>query len=117
MDLKKMFIDGCWTEGSEGKSEPTSIPPTAGAGLYDGGNQRGCAPGRGCCRRSFYETRGWRDLDSQSRSDKLLEIADAIEAEKEEFAVWTAWITESPCGRRNVMWTMPFTASAITREF
>ena len=87
MDLKKMFIDGCWTEGSEGKSEPTINPANGQVLAYmTVGTKEDVHRAVAAARRSFYETRGWRDLDSQSRSDKLLEIADAIEAEKEEFA-------------------------------
>ena len=35
---------------------------------------------------SFYVTRIWRDMDTQSRSDILLKIADMIEEELEEIA-------------------------------
>ena len=37
-------------------------------------------------KKSFYVTREWRDMDSQTRADILLQIADAIDAEKEDFA-------------------------------
>ena len=37
-------------------------------------------------KKSFYETREWRDMDVQVRSDMILKIADAIEAEKDVFA-------------------------------
>ena len=37
-------------------------------------------------KKSFYETREWRDMDAQVRSDMILKIADAIEAEKDVFA-------------------------------
>lgn len=87
MEVKKMYIDGCWTEGSEGKTME-SINPANGevlahfavAAIED--VRRAVA----AAKKSFYETREWRDMDSQTRGDILLKIADAIEAEKDEFA-------------------------------
>ncbi len=37
-------------------------------------------------KKSFYETREWRDLDSQTRGDIILKIADEIEKNAAEFA-------------------------------
>ena len=35
---------------------------------------------------SFYETRDWRDMDSQTRGDILLKIADLIDKNRDELA-------------------------------
>lgn len=35
-------------------------------------------------------------MDSQTRADILLQIADAIDAEKRILRSWTAWIMENP---------------------
>lgn len=87
MELKKMYIDGCWVEGSKKKAVDT-INPSNGEVLakVTEATVEDVRAAVKAAKKSFYETREWRDLDSQSRGDKLLEIADAIEAEKEEFA-------------------------------
>lgn len=46
-------------------------------------------------KKSFYVTREWRDMDSQTRGDFLLKIADAIEATKMNSPCWTPWIMEN----------------------
>ena len=87
MDIKKMFIDGEWVD-SISKKTRNSINPTDGsvlAVIAEGGAEdakRAVA----AAKKSFYETREWRDTDAQTRSDMLLKIADMIEKEKAEFA-------------------------------
>lgn len=87
MEIKKMYIDGCWVEGSEGKVTET-MNPASGEVLarVTEGTVEDARRAVAAARTSFYETREWRDMDSQTRGDILLRIADAIEAEKEEFA-------------------------------
>lgn len=87
MELKKMYIDGSWVEGS-GKKVTDTINPSNGEVLakVTEGTIEDARRAIAAAKKSFYETREWRDLDSQSRGDILLKIADAIEAEKEEFA-------------------------------
>lgn len=87
MTKKKLFIDGAWVDGCEGKTF-TSINPSNGeviaeiaeAGLAD------VATAVAAAKRSFYETREWRDMDSQARGDMLLKIADKIEEHADELA-------------------------------
>ena len=87
MMTKKLFIDGAWVDGSEGKTFKSINPATgeviaevAEATVDDA--RRAIA----AAKKSFYETREWRDMDSQARGDMLLKIADAIEANKDELA-------------------------------
>lgn len=87
MEVKKMYIDGQWVAGSGNKTR-NSINPADGSVLAVVAEaeiedvRRAVA----AAKKSFYQTRQWRDMDSQTRGDMLLKIADAIEADKEEFA-------------------------------
>ena len=75
MEIKKMYIDGEWTEGTSGKLID-SINPATGeviAQVYESSledTNRAIA----AARKSFYVTREWRDMDSQQRGDILLQI-------------------------------------------
>lgn len=82
-----MFIDGSWVEGSTKKTTPTFNPFNGEIlAMVTEGTVDDVRTAVAAAKKSFYVTREWRDLDSQSRSDMLCKIADAIEAEKEEFA-------------------------------
>lgn len=87
MEIKKMYIDGCWVEGSDGKTT-TSINPANQEVLavVTEGTVADARKAVAAAKRSFYQTREWRDMDSQARGDMLLKIADAIDAERDEFA-------------------------------
>ena len=87
MEIKKLFIDGKWTEGSSGKTFK-SINPSNGEVLAEiaEASIEDVRAAVAAAKKSFYKTREWRDMDSQTRGDMLLKIADAIDANKEEFA-------------------------------
>lgn len=87
MELKKMFIDGEWVTGSEGGTSK-SINPTDGSVLAEvtEGTVEDVRKAVAAAKKSFYQTREWRDMDSQARGDMLLKIADAMEVEKDELA-------------------------------
>lgn len=87
MKIKKMYLDGEWTEGTSGKIIDVINPATGKvfdqvweSSVED--TQRAIA----AAKRSFYETREWRDMDSQKRGDILLKIADKIEEHAAEIA-------------------------------
>ncbi|HCT90777.1 MAG TPA: aldehyde dehydrogenase [Lachnospiraceae bacterium] len=87
MSVKKLYINGEWVEGSEGKTFLSTNPATgevlaeiAQASVKDA--KRAVA----AAKKSFYVTREWRDMDSQARGDMILKIADAIEKNKDELA-------------------------------
>ena len=87
MELQKMFIDGSWVEGSGGKSAPTCNPANGEIlAMMTEGTEEDVKKAVAAAKKSFYETREWRDMDVQVRSDMILKIADAIEAEKDVFA-------------------------------
>ncbi|MGB4658629.1 MAG: aldehyde dehydrogenase family protein [Mobilitalea sp.] len=82
-----MFIDGEQTEGTSGKLIKV-INPTNGE-VFAKVHESSIEDVRKAIRaakKSFYETREWRDLDSQQRGDILLKIADLIEKSSVEFA-------------------------------
>lgn len=88
MEIKKMFINGEWTEGTSGRYIDVINPATGEvftkvceSSAED--TQRAIA----AAKESFYKTREWRDMDSQVRGDVLLKIADAIEAHAAELAM------------------------------
>lgn len=87
MEVKKMYIDGQWVE-SLSKKTSESINPANGEvpALVTQGDARDVQRAVAAAKKSFYETREWRDMDSQNRGDMLLKIADAMEAAKDEFA-------------------------------
>lgn len=87
MELRKMYIDGEWVEGSEGKVS-NAINPANGEVLakVTVGTLEDTRKAVQAAKTSFYKTREWRDMDSQARGDYLLKIADAIDAERDEFA-------------------------------
>ena len=64
---------------------------------------------------SFYETREWRDMDSQTRGDFLLRIADLIAEAREELAYLDAVDMGKPLREAEGMWTTPSTATATMR--
>ena len=87
MEPKKMYIDGSWTEGTSGKTY-FSINPANGrvlAEIYESSIEDARAA-VAAAKRSFYETRQWRDMDSQARGDIILKIADGIDARRDEIA-------------------------------
>lgn len=87
MEIKKMFINGKWVESISGKSAAT-INPSNGETLamITEGDKEDVRRAVAAARKSFYETREWRDMDAQTRGDILLKIADEMEAIREELA-------------------------------
>lgn len=85
--MKKLYIDGAWVDGSGTRSIKAVNPATGEiideiqeASLEDAQ----CAIN--AAKNSFYHMREWRDMDAQSRSDILLQIADKIEERLEDIA-------------------------------
>lgn len=87
MEIKKMYIDGKWTEGSQ-KKDFDVINPADGkviAKVYESSLEDTKAA-IAAAKKSFYKTREWRDMDSQTRGDIILKIADILEKRADEFA-------------------------------
>ena len=80
MEAKKMYIDGEWVTGSQEKTFDVINPATGE--VIDKVYESSVEDTRlaiAAAKRSFYETREWRDMDSQTRGDIILKIADLIE--------------------------------------
>lgn len=87
MEIKKMYINGQWVESETGKTVET-INPANGevlATVTEGGVED-VRKAVAAAKNSFYETREWRDMDSQTRGDILLQIADEMDAIRDELA-------------------------------
>ena len=87
MEIKKLYIDGEWVTGCEGKTFLSKNPANgeilaeiSEASVEDAKKAIAAA------KKSFYETREWRDMDSQARADILLKVADLLEERKDEVA-------------------------------
>ncbi len=87
MEKKKMYIGGEWVKSTSDKMIEIENPATKEiiAYAYESSIED-TEKAIKSAKESFYKTREWRDLDSQTRANKLLEIADLIEAELDEFA-------------------------------
>ncbi len=82
-----MFIDGCWSKGSDQKTFETLNPATGEvlATIYESSVSDTEAAIK-AARYSFDVDRTWRDMDSQTRGDVLLKIADLLDKRRDEFA-------------------------------
>lgn len=87
MKTEKMYINGEWVEGSDGKIADV-INPANGEVIakVTVANLEDTRKAVAAAKHSFYKTREWRDMDSQTRGDYLLKIADEIDAQREELA-------------------------------
>ncbi len=88
MDIKKMYIDGKWVEGTSGKTIDIINPGTGEvfAKMYES-SVEDVRTAIAAAKKSFYVTREWRDMDSQERGDIILKIADKIEEYADELAM------------------------------
>jgi betaine-aldehyde dehydrogenase len=88
MEVKKMYIDGKWTEGSMKKPFDVINPATGKvfAQVYKS-SVEDVRKAIAAAKKSFYVTREWRDMDSQTRGDILLKIADILEKDADEIAM------------------------------
>jgi len=87
VEIKKTYIDGSWEDGTSGKMLDIINPATGEiiAQVHESSikdTKRAIL----AAKKSFYETREWRDMDSQTRGDILLKIADLIEKNLDELA-------------------------------
>lgn len=87
MEHKQTYINGAWIDGTSGKTL-RSINPATGEVLAEvvENSVEDVALAISAAKESFYQTREWRDMDTQTRSDVLLKIADKIEENLEEIA-------------------------------
>lgn len=83
-ELKKNYIAGQWTESVTGKTQAVLNPATGEVLAYTtDSNEQDTLAAVAAAKKSFYETREWRDLNGQARADMLLDIAYRMEQKKE----------------------------------
>ena len=82
-----MYIDGKWTKGERSVTFETKNPADGShlADIYES-SVKDTIDAIKAAKYSFYKDRSWRDMDSQTRGDILLKIADKLEERKDEFA-------------------------------
>ena len=83
MVAKEMYIGGKWTEGTSGKIFPV-VSPIDGQVIakMHVSSLEDTKAAVAAAKKSFYETRDWRDMDSQTRADVLLTVADLMDARR-----------------------------------
>lgn len=97
MEIKKLFIDGEWTEGTSGKLLDVINPATGEVFVKAFESSiEDTEKAITAAKKSFYITREWRDLDSQKRADVLLKIADFIDKKAADFAILDAMDNGKP---------------------
>lgn len=87
MVIKKNFIDGEWVESVTERTQKVINPATQEvlACAVDS-NKEDTEKAIAAAKKSFYETREWRDTNGQARADMLLKIADLMDKKRDELA-------------------------------
>lgn len=87
IEKKKLYIDGEWVEGTSGNLLNCINPATAEViAQVQEASIADAEAAIAAAKKSFYMVRDWRDMDSQTRGDLLLHVADLLEKNKEELA-------------------------------
>lgn len=85
--FKGNYIDGRWQHASSGKRRQVYNPAThALIGEVADSDVNDAIEAIQAAKRSFYQTRKWRDTNAQSRADTLLAIAHKMSQERSQFA-------------------------------
>lgn len=87
MKIIKNYINGEWIKSSSNRPKSVTNPATGEeiATIYDSTREEVCQAIT-AAKKSFYETREWRDMCPQNRGNILLQIADEIGRRKETLA-------------------------------
>ncbi len=123
MNVKRMYINGEWVESRSGKVRDC-INPATGEVIctVTEGDVNDARIAVAAAKESFYETRLWRDMDSQARGDMLLKIADAMEEERDTLAYTDTVdmgkpLRESECDVDDAIHTFRYYASLIKAPY
>ena len=121
MKVKGNYINGQWVAASSGK-EKSVINPTNGQTITTivDSTKNDVREAIAAARKSFYETRAWRDMCPQERADMMLRIADAIEERKQDIAVLDSInngkpLRESECDVDDAIHCFRYYAGLITK--
>lgn len=86
MDLKRMYIDGEWVNGTSGRTRNIVNPATEEViAVVTEGHIDDVRNAIQAAHRAFYED-GWNESSARARAEKLLQLASMIEERAEEFA-------------------------------
>lgn len=84
---KRTYIDGVWVEGGSGRLLECENPATGEViATVTQSSVEDVEAAIAAAKKSFYQTRDWRDMDSQTRGDILLHLADILERDRDELA-------------------------------
>ena len=87
MVIKKNYIDGEWVESVTGRTQKVINPATQKVlVLTVDSNEEDTENAIAAAKRSFYQTREWRDMNGQARADMLLKIADLMDKKRDDLA-------------------------------
>lgn len=87
MAIKRNYIDGEWLESTSGKTIPV-INPANGEVITDvtSSTRSDAILAINAAKTAFYQTREWRNMSSQDRSEILLKIAAKIDEKRAKLA-------------------------------
>lgn len=85
MDTLKMYINGAWVKGEKTIDAINPYDGSLITKVYESSIED-TKKAIEAAKYSFYKDRTWRDMDSQTRGDILLKIADEIEKERDALA-------------------------------
>ena len=87
MEIKKMYINGQWTQGSPGTTSDVVNPFNGDilCRIWESSIED-TREAIKAAKNAFYTTREWRDMDVEARSRVLLKVAQLIEENQEEMA-------------------------------
>lgn len=85
MDTLKMYINGEWVKGEKTFDAINPYDGSLIAKVYES-SVDDAKKAIEAAKYSFYKDRTWRDMDSQTRGDYLLKIADEIEKDRDALA-------------------------------
>ena len=87
METKQVFMNGQWVTGTSGKTIAVMNPAT-GEQVFavTECSVEDAKQAIAAAKESFYVTREWRDMDSQTKANILLKIADTMESYADELA-------------------------------
>lgn len=121
MKVKGNYINGKWIAASSGKEKPV-INPTNGQTITTilDSTKDDVKAAIAAARKSFYETREWRDMCPQDRADMMYRIADAIAERKQDIAVLDSInngkpLRESECDADDAIHCFRYYAGLITK--
>ena len=87
MEIKKMYIGGEWVESVSGETMESINPANQEVlAVVTKASVQDARLAVAAAKKSFYEDRTWRDMDSQARGDIILAIADEMDKAREELA-------------------------------